>query len=143
MAAIARHYRLSADAIKRHKANHLSPALTRVALDTVRGDSAVVALDTTVDRIESLVIRLEGLLGIAEERKSLLGGANVARELRQCLELIARLRGELNDRPQNVTVNVLSTPEFASMTARLIEALAPWPQARLAAADVLDVEEVA
>lgn len=80
---------------------------------------------------------------MAEDRKSLGGGANIAREIRSSLELVARLRGELNDRPQNVTVNVLSTAEFASITARLIEALTPWPEARIAAADVLDVEEIA
>jgi hypothetical protein len=92
--------------------------------------------------LESLIDRLEGLLTVAEDRKSLMGGANVAREIRSSLELIARLRGDLDTRPVNTTINVLTTPEFTGVVSCLIEALAPWPQARIAAAQVLDVEEV-
>lgn len=142
-AAIAKRYRLSVDSVRRHKGAHLSPALTRVAVDHLRDESARNAFDATGPRLDRLTDRLEEFLSVAEERKSLIGAANLAREIRQCLELSARLQGELNDRPQNVTVNVLSTPEFASMTARLIEALLPWPEARIAAADVLDAEEIA
>ncbi len=143
LAQVAKRHRVSVDAIKRHRTNHLSPALVAVSLEHVREESARSAYDATVNRLETLIDRLEDLLAVAEDRKSLVGGANIAREIRSSLELVARLRGELNDRPQNVTVNVLSTGEFASITARLIEALAPWPEARIAAADVLDVEEVA
>jgi hypothetical protein len=142
LAQIAKRYRLSSDSILRHKKKHLSPALVKVALEKVQIESAGLASNATADRVESLIDRLEILLSIGEERESLTAAANVARELRQCLELQARLRGDLTDRPQSVTVNVLSTPEFANMVAGLIEALAPWPEARIAAANVLDVEEV-
>lgn len=142
LTAVARRFKVSTYAARRHREAHLSPALARVALEQVGDDSARAALDATVDRVEGLVGRLEALLSVAEERKSLTGGANVARELRQCLELVARLRGELDERPQVTTVNVLTTPEFTSTVARLVEALAPWPDARVAAAAVLDVEAV-
>ncbi|MGD0285106.1 MAG: hypothetical protein ABSC31_01805 [Acidimicrobiales bacterium] len=105
-------------------------------------ESALSAYESTVTRLESLIDRLEGLLTVAENRKSLVGGANVAREIRQSLELISRLRGELNERPVNATINVLATPEFTGVVARLIAALEPYPAARLAAAEVLDLEEV-
>ncbi len=143
LAQIAKRHRVSRDAVGRHKKKHLTPALVAVALERMRDESARSAYDATVDRLETLIDRLEDLLSVAEERKSLVGGANIAREIRSALELVARLRGELQDKPQSVVVNVLSTGEFASITARLIEALAPWPEARIAAADVLDVEEVA
>ena len=141
-AAVSRRHHVSVDALRRHKAGHLSPALAKVAIEKYGESSARQAFDTVVPRLEQLIDRLEGLLSIAEDRKSLVGGATVAREIRSALELVARLRGELDDRPQHVTVNVLSTPEFAGIVARLIGALAPYPEARLAAAEVLDVEEV-
>ena len=112
--AVARRYRLSPDSVRRHKAAHLSPALTRLAVDHLRDESAGAACNATVDRIESLIGRLEDLLSLAEERRSLVGGANVARELRQCLELVARLRGELDDRPQ-VALNILASPEVGRL----------------------------
>ncbi len=141
-AAVAKRYSLSVDALKRHRERHLSPALIKLALERRNEESAVSAYEATVNRLEALLDRLEALLTVAEERKSLMGGANIAREIRQSLELVARLRGELDDRPVSVAVNVLATPEFAGMVGRLIEALAPYPEARLAAAEVLDVEEV-
>jgi hypothetical protein len=141
-AAIGRRFRLSADSIKRHKAAHLSPALQRVVLAQADDESAMAAFSNTLAQVQSLAGRLEALMSVAEDRQSLIGASNVARELRQCLELVAKLRGELNERPQSVTVNVLSTPEFAGMVGRLVAALAPWPDARIAAASVLDVEEV-
>lgn len=142
VAGVAKRHKLSVDALRRHKENHLSPALARVAVERYGAESARDAFSSVVDRVETLVDRLEALMTIAEEKHALTGGSNVAREIRQSLELIARLRGELDDRPQNVVVNVLSTPEFTSIVGRLIEALAPFPEARLAAAQVLDVEEV-
>jgi hypothetical protein len=110
MAQISRRYKISVDSLKRHKAAHLSPALTRVALE--------------------------------QDRKSLIGGANVARELRQCLELVARLRGELDTRPVSTVVNVMSSPEFAQIVATIIGTLEPWPDARVAIADRLDAIDV-
>lgn len=142
LAAVARRFNVSRDAARRHREAHLSPALAKVALERVGEESARAALDFTVDRVEGLVGRLEALLSVAEERKSLTAGANVARELRQCLELVAKLRGELDERPQVAVVNVLTTPEFTLTVARLIEALGPWPDARVAAAAVLDAEAV-
>jgi len=138
LAAVARRHRLSSDAVRRHRESHLSPALKRLSLEKVRAESAESAFSATVDRVESLVGRLEALLSVAEERKSLVGGATVARELRQCLELISRLRGELDDRPQNLTVNVLASPEFSRAVGAILTATEAFPEARVRIADALD-----
>jgi hypothetical protein len=142
LAAVARRYKLNSKALGRHRNAHLSKAIVAIAIEKYGLESAASAYESTVLRLEGLVDRLEGLLSVAEDRKSLIGGANVAREIRSSLELIARLRGELDTRPVHTTVNVLATPEFVGVVSRLIEALAPYPEARLAAAEVLDVEEV-
>ncbi len=137
-AVVGRRYRLSPDALRRHKTNHLSPALVKVAVERYGAETARNAFDSVVDRVESLVVRLEGLLSLAEEKKALTGGSNVAREIRQSLELIARLRGELDDRPSVTTVNVLATAEFAAAVTAILSATERYPEARIAIADALD-----
>jgi hypothetical protein len=57
------------------------------------------------------------------------------------LELLARLRGELNEQ-QNTTVNVLLAPEWLATRAALLAALEPYVEARIAvSAALLAVEE--
>ena len=50
------------------------------------------------------------------------------------LELVAKLIGELNDQPQ---VNILIAPEWLTVRAALLSALAPFPEARRAVAERL------
>jgi hypothetical protein len=138
LAAVAKRYKLSPDALRRHREGHLSPALAAVAVERYGAESAAAAFDQTTARIESLIARLEGLLEVAEERKSLLGGANIAREIRQSLELIARLRGELDERPVTTVVNVLASPEFTAAVTAMLTATERYPEARVAIADALE-----
>ena len=56
------------------------------------------------------------------------------RRLQGQLELIAKLLGELDERPQ---VNVLLSPEWLMLRAGIVAALAPHPEARRAVAEVL------
>ena len=58
------------------------------------------------------------------------------RELRSCLELQARLTGELDERP-SMTVNLLASTEIQGLVGLLLSALAPFPEARIAAAGAL------
>lgn len=96
-----------------------------------------------VDRLDRVVAKVEALIETAEEDGKPSQMLAAAREFRSGVELLARLTGELDERPQMVTVNVLSSPEVAQMLGALMVALAPYPEARIAAAEVLDVEEVA
>lgn len=139
---IAKRYKVGVDSLKRHKRNHLSPAFTKVALERLREDSAHGAYEATLDRLEHLIDRLDGLLSVAEERKSLLGGANIAREIRQGLELAARLRGELDTRPQVNVVNLMASPEVSQLISVIASTLEPWPEARVAIADKLEAIDV-
>lgn len=50
------------------------------------------------------------------------------------LELLSKLTGELDERPQ---VTVLTSPEWLELRSQLFEALAPYPDARAAAANRL------
>lgn len=55
-------------------------------------------------------------------------------ESRQDLELLGKLLGELKD---TATVNVLILPEWQTLRAAILSALAPYPQARIAVAETL------
>ena len=82
--------------------------------------------------------RIRNLIAACEATGSAGPLTAAAREFRSSLELLAKLTGELDERPTTV-VNVLSSPEVAGLITALLGALAPFPDARVAAAAVLDV----
>ena len=53
------------------------------------------------------------------------------REARGCLELLAKLLGELRD---GAAVNVAVSPGWVAVRSAILDALAPYPDARLAVA---------
>lgn len=136
-ADIAGEFSVGEAAVQRHRKAHLSPAL--VAVQARREERRSVKL---VDRLDAVVMKVEALIETAEEDGKPGQMLAAAREFRSGVELLARLTGELDERPQNVTVNVLASPEVAQMAAALMAALQPYPAARIAAAAVLDAEEV-
>jgi len=91
-----------------------------------------------VDRLEALVTKVSALVDLAEASGSTGQMLAAARETRAGLELLARLTGELDEKPVT-TINLLSTPEIQNLTVVLLKALAPYPEARIAAAEALDV----
>jgi len=138
-AAISAKFKVGEAAIQRHRKSHLSPALVAVKTrrDSLRATGNVNRLEGGVDLVE------EQLYAAAEAGDSSLV-LKTFREYRSGLELLARLTGELDERPTTTTtINVLASPEVAQLATALMIALAPYPQARIAAAAVLDVEEVA
>jgi hypothetical protein len=128
---------LHAASIQRHRVSHLSPAL--VAVQQRREERRSVRL---VDRLDRVVTAVEKLVHAAEADGSSAKMLAAAREFRSGVELLARLTGELDERPQIAVVNVMASAEVAQMASALLAALAPFPEARIAAAQVLDVEDV-
>ena len=59
-------------------------------------------------------------------------------QVRRNLELLAKLIGQLDTRP---TVNLLIAPEWLTVRATLLSALAPYPDARSAVAGRLAERE--
>ena len=50
-------------------------------------------------------------------------------QARRCLELLGRLRGELRN---EVTINLVHTPDWVRFRTLLLDALSPYPEARAA-----------
>lgn len=141
-AALAREFGLTRCSVGRHFRNHVSPALARVAARQVAASG-----ESLLQRVESLIGRVEQMLSAAEQDGRVSTALQAVKELRSLLELLGKASGELDDRPQ-VTINLLASPEWLQMRSQLLGALAPYPEARIAAADVLelpaaDVEEEA
>jgi hypothetical protein len=132
-AAIAAEYGVNEAAVQRHRKVHLSPALVAVAAR--REERRAVKL---VDRLDLVVAKVETLIGTAEADGNPTQMLAAAREFRSGIELIARLTGELDERPQLVTVNVLASAEVTDLLRVLMSALEPFPEARIAAAAALD-----
>jgi hypothetical protein len=139
-------YRVSHDAVSRHFATHIRPSQARmqavareqVAQEAAREDNVLAQLRQRQERVERLAGVAEGLIAKAAAEKDWRGATaavqaavSASREVRTCLELVAKLIGELDERPQ---INVLLAPEWVQVRAQLLMALRPYPEARVAVA---------
>jgi hypothetical protein len=124
MRQIALRYGVGESAIARHRDAHLSPAIAKVEAE--RGSKLL-------NRVEHLITRTEAILTTAEESGKVSVALSAVREMRELLRLLGNASGELDERP-SVTVNLLASPEWLTVRARIVAALAPFPDAREAVA---------
>lgn len=124
---------LSKDSVRRHRQAHLSAALKAVA--TRRETQGVVK---AADRAEELYSKAYGILEAAEQEKQGALALSAIKELRATVELLAKLSGELDERPQVNVLNVSSSPEWLGIQTAMLGALAPFPDARVAVAAALE-----
>jgi hypothetical protein len=127
LTAIAAEFRVSQDALGRHKAGHLAAAIQEAA----RADEEARSLDL-LGEVKRLYRRAVGILDAAgKEPRTALGAI---REARESLALLGKLLGQLEDRP---VINILLSPQWVEVRTLLLAALAPYPEARAAAAQAL------
>ena len=122
----AKYCDISEDAVGRHKANHLPAKL-------VMAEKAkeVAQADSLLDQVRDLQSRAYGILDKAEGAGDLRTALGAIREARGNLELLAKLLGELDERPQ---LNILVAPQ---VQYAILAALQPYPEARVAVAEAL------
>lgn len=118
---VGRRWKLARKSISVHRDRDMDP-LAGVDMD---------ADTSTLTRVEDLTHRLEAVLADTPRGPVY---ANMAGQLRQSLELVARLRRELDERPQ---IAILQAPEWLSVREVVFQALAPYPEARAAVASAL------
>lgn len=124
--ALVAEYRVSKDALSRHKANHLPAKLVMAEKAT-----EVAEADELLDQVQDLQARTLSILEEAETTKQHRTALSAIREARSNLELLAKLLGELDDSPK---VNILIAP---TIQVAILGALEPYPAARQAVADAL------
>jgi hypothetical protein len=128
--SVASLYDVSEAAVRRHKANHLPAKLV------MAGKAAeVVEADNLLDQVGDLQRRALTILDKAEETGELRTALSAIREARGNLELLAKLLGELEERP---VVNVLVSPEWLELRAVIVGALEPHPEALRAVVGALE-----
>ena len=132
LAKVAVRFLASKDALANHKAKHLGEVLAKVE------KAKAAEGGTALERLEALYDRTNRLLLQVEHNGSAPQALQAVRELRATLESIARITGELNDKPV-MTVNSAASPEWLQLQSLILNALSPYPAARLAVADAIDV----
>ena len=125
---IARTFGVGEDAVGRHRA-HLPKTLVkaRAVAETVRAEELLA-------EATALHAKAWELLHEAEAKDDQRTALTAVREIRGCLELLAKLLGELDDLP---LVTLVTAPEWLAVRGTLLDALDPYPEARTAVAGQL------
>jgi hypothetical protein len=127
---IAAEYRVSEDALSRHKANHLMPEIR----DKLASDPELRDMDILAE-MKSLYQRMKGYLEAVETTENWQAIKAFHSEARHDLELLAKLLGELDERP---VVNLNVSPEWIELRAVIVDALEPHPAAHGAVVKALE-----
>ncbi len=123
---ISRRYSpLSATSITRHR-GHLPAtlAMAEAAKEVSRADDLLAQVDRLKNKAISLLLAAER----AGDLKTALRGVA---EARNCLELLLEVEGAIDRQP---VVNIVVSSEWIALRGRLMHALQPFPEARLAVA---------
>jgi len=115
---ITTRFSVSSGAVQRHK-KHIIKALTqaREARDVARADGLLL-------QVQDLQGRALNILTAAEEAEDFRTALSAIREARGCIELLAKLTGELR---QEGTINVLIATEWTALRTVIINTLEPYP----------------
>lgn len=126
---IAGLYDLSKSAVERHGRSHLPATLTNAAEaeEVARADSLLAQLRALQERALGILAKAEGS---GDFRTALLA----IREARGCLELFARLAGELQT---GTDLRVVVAPEWIHLRGQVLDSLKGFPEARQAVAEAL------
>ena len=127
---IARRFEVSLSSVSRHK-KHLPKTLLKA-----KEVKEIAKADSLLKQLEELQTRTNGVFKKAEKQKDLRTCLAAIREARGNLELIAKLVGELNEER---TINIHLNPEWIEIRTSILNALTPFPEARLALAEVLEI----
>jgi hypothetical protein len=121
---IAAQYDISDTALRRHAHDHLPKLLVESsrAVEVARADDLLGNIEAMTGRLEAFIDSAEAARDGEEFR------ANVA-EWRKLIELLARIAGQLQEAGQ---INIYLNPQWVQLEQTIVQALAPYPDARRA-----------
>lgn len=125
---IAGQFKVSKSALERHR-EHITTSLTKASQAREVADA-----DNLLEQVKTLQSRALSILDKAESGNDLKTALGGIREARACLELLAKLTGEIDARPQ---VNITFTREWADLRLTITSALTAFPEAREAVSSAL------
>jgi hypothetical protein len=123
---IAKGRDITIGSLSRHRQRHVSPALAALVKAEAEDDHNL----TLLARLERHMSTVDRLLAHAEAQGSLATALQAVREARSLIELVARMTGELDERPQTLVVNLASSAEWIETRSVILAALARHPAAR-------------
>ena len=125
---IAERFGTSVSALTRHKSDHLPSSLARA-----HEAEEVAQADSLLDQIKHLQQITLRILSAAEKDGKYVAAIMAVKEARGNLELLAKMMGELDERPQ---LNIMTSPQWVTIQAVILDELATGPaelRVRLAA----------
>lgn len=146
--AIAETYGVSEQALRRHRRRHLSPAQRAAIMTASRPDVIDVealAKSETTSLLANVVMqraRLFVLLDRAVALNDFKTAVAVEGRVKDNLELVAKLRGQLVQHHTVTRANILLTADYTRLRSAVHGALAPYPDARAAVVEALHALEL-
>lgn len=129
---IAVRYGTSVGALQRHK-EHLPIGMVKA-----QEAQETAAADSLLAQVKALQKKACSLLNKAEQAGDLRTALQGVREAKGCLELLAKLEGQLQ---QEGTINITLAPEWLELRAVIIQVLEPYPEAKTKLAEALQEVE--
>lgn len=139
--AIAARFGLTPRMVQHHAGRHIPLAMAAAAESGAvvapdRQQVDILAGERMLAHIQMLYARSMRVLNAAEGQGKLGIALGAIQQARECLTLLARMAGELNEGAQ-VNVALIQSPEWEQARAALLRALEPFADARVAAARAL------
>jgi hypothetical protein len=125
-----RYESLSQASVQRHSENHLPATLAQA-----KGAEMIAHADDLLEQVRDLQVRTFAILEAAEASEQHRTALSAIREARGNLELLAKLLGELDERP---VTNILISPEWLELRTVIVTALEPYSDARESVVRALD-----
>jgi len=124
-------FAVTEQALRRHKEKHLPAQLVKA-----QEAREVAQADDLLAQVKRLQIVTMNILRIAYDAQDLRTALQAVGQARQNLELVGRIVGELEAERVQVAVLVQS-PDWQRVRGVILDALAPYPDARLAVVEAL------
>lgn len=122
---LAKRWGINRESLRNHKTNHITPS--QIALRIERGTAGVRKV---AERVEDLVVvRTDAMYEAARAVRNMPLALKAVNEQRSNYELLAKITGELDDRP-TVAVNIQQSTEYIAVRNVIFEALEPYPELR-------------
>jgi hypothetical protein len=123
----------SKSAVARHAKDHIAKtiAAAQQALEISHGGNLTEQIRSAKEEVHAVLDAARG-----KDPKIVLAAVG---KLQGLLELLAKIDGKLQD---GVTINLSSSPEWSRTREIILQALAPFPDARIAVASALQLSAV-
>jgi hypothetical protein len=116
--------------LSRHFRTHVMPMMAMA-----KEAEEVANADAILTRLQRLEKRMWNVLDRSEKDKEFSVSVQAAREIRGCLELCAKLAGQIQE---STVINIVNQPEWTVIQNVLMLALEEHPAARIAVARALE-----